>query len=144
MWAYMLRRFLLTIVVVLVAICGWAQQQVVSGTVFDVDTRKPLAGASITAGRLSVVTNDDGFFTLKSNKTLAALKVTHIGYRAKHVKCGGEEPLQIFLKSATVQLNEVMVVGGDARDAAFWQDYNIIEPTESLDEAVRKLLKGQK
>lgn len=27
------------------------------------------------------------------------------------------------------------------RDPAFWQDYNIIEPTESLDKAVSRLLK---
>jgi hypothetical protein len=27
------------------------------------------------------------------------------------------------------------------RDPAFWQDYNIIEPTESLDKAINKLLK---
>ena len=27
------------------------------------------------------------------------------------------------------------------RDPAFWQDYNIIEPTESLDKAVHRLLK---
>ena len=27
------------------------------------------------------------------------------------------------------------------RDPAFWQDYNIIEPTESLDKAVLRLLK---
>ena len=112
----MLRRFLLTGVLVLVTICGWAQQQVVSGTVFDTDTRKPLAGVSITAGGLSVVTNDDGFFTLKSDQALTALTATHIGYRARHVKVGGEEPLRIFLKSATIQLSEVMVMGGDARE----------------------------
>jgi len=116
MWTFMLRRFLLTGVLVLVTICGWAQQQVVSGTVFDTDTRKPLAGASITAGGLSVVTNDDGFFTLKSDQALTALTATHIGYRARHVKVGGEEPLRIFLKSATIQLSEVMVMGGDARE----------------------------
>jgi hypothetical protein len=27
------------------------------------------------------------------------------------------------------------------RDPAFWQDYNIIEPSESLDKAIDKLLK---
>ena len=27
------------------------------------------------------------------------------------------------------------------RDSDFWQDYNIIEPTESLDKAVLRLLK---
>ena len=32
----------------------------------------------------------------------------------------------------------------DFRDENFWQDYNIIEPTESLESAVDKLKKKQK
>ncbi len=111
----MLRRFLLTGVVVLVTICGWAQQQVVSGTVFDTDTRKPLAGASITAGGLSVVTSSSG---------------------------GDVKPIKG--RDSFDQRDAFFDKVDYFRDPAFWQDYNIIEPTESLDEAVRKLLKGHR
>ena len=63
----------------LAALCCWAQQVVVSGTVLDAETRKAIAGASVTLGvragtdvaasigSVSVVTNEDGFFTLKTS-----------------------------------------------------------------------------
>ena len=92
-----------------------AQRTVVSGMVTDGATGKPLAGANVTAGGLSVVTNGDGFFILKADTTVAMLTVSHVGYRSGRVGVTAGEQ-RICLQPATVRLHEVLVVAGDARE----------------------------
>lgn len=72
----------------------------------------------MTAGRLSVVTNEDGFFILKSDQTVEAVVVSHLGYRSQRISIDGQQasPLQIMLKPATVQLTEVLVTAYNARE----------------------------
>jgi hypothetical protein len=113
-----MRKTLFIVWMMLTAICGWAQQTTVNGTVVDTETRKPVAGASVTAGRLSVVTNEDGFFILKSDQTVEAVVVSHLGYRSQRISIDGQQasPLQIMLKPATVQLTEVLVTAYNARE----------------------------
>ena len=72
----MKRKTLLILTLLLMAIGGWAQRVVVSGTVVNADSREPIAGASVSMGRVSVVTNDDGFFTLKRDREGDELVVT--------------------------------------------------------------------
>lgn len=113
-----MRKTLFIVWMMLTAICGWAQQTTVNGTVVDTETRKPVAGASVTAGRLSVVTNEDGFFILKSDQTVEAVVVSHLGYRSQRISIDGQQgnPLSISLKPATVQLTEVLVTAYNARE----------------------------
>ena len=113
-----MRKTLFIVWMMLTAICGWAQQTTVNGTVVDTETRKPVAGASVTAGRLSVVTNEDGFFILKSDQTVEAIVVSHLGYRSQRISIDGQQgnPLSISLKPATVQLTEVLVTAYNARE----------------------------
>jgi hypothetical protein len=64
------------------------------------------------------VTNDDGFFTLKSDTEGDELVVTHLGYESQHIRLS-EQPewrLMIRLRPAAIQLQEVLVIGGDARE----------------------------
>ena len=61
------------IVALLMAMTIMAQKTAVSGTVVDASTGEPVMGASVTAGGLSVVTNADGFFTLKSEQATEAV-----------------------------------------------------------------------
>ncbi len=114
----------------LATLCCWAQQVVVSGTVADADTRKPIAGASVSlgvrvetgadasTGTVSVVTNEDGFFTLKTSRQAEALFVSHLGYRSQRIPLTGEpqEPLTVMMRPATVELDEVLVMSANARD----------------------------
>ena len=68
-----MEKILLFIVSTLMALPLWAQKTIVSGTVGDAVTGKAIGGASITAGKWSVVTNDDGFFTLKTDEPVATV-----------------------------------------------------------------------
>ena len=114
----MKRKTLLILTLLLMAIGGWAQRVVVSGTVVNADSREPIAGASVSMGRVSVVTNDDGFFTLKSDREGDELVVSHLGYESQHIR-RSEQPegrLLIRLRPAAIQLQEVLVIGGDARE----------------------------
>ena len=125
-----MKRIQLTLMMMLTTLCCLAQMKVVSGTVVDAETRKPIAGASVTmgvrtgagadmpAGSVSVVTNEDGFFTLKSREEAEVLIVSHLGYRSHRVSLTGEaqEPLKIRLKPATIELNEVLVLSDNAHD----------------------------
>ena len=102
---------------VLLTIEGWAQLTVVSGTVVDAETRDPIAGASVTMGSVAVVTNDDGFFTLKNNEW-GEVVVSHLGYGSQRIVVDSQpnKPLTIALKVAPIRLQEVLVMAGDARE----------------------------
>ena len=114
----------------LATLCCWAQQVMVSGTVLDAETRKAIAGASVTLGvragtdatasmgSVSVVTNEDGFFTLKTSHQAEVLFVSHLGYRSQRISLTNEpqEPLKVMLRPATVELDEVLVMATNPRD----------------------------
>lgn len=108
---------------ILMVTAAWAQRTVVSGTVVDEATGKPVAGASVTAEGLSVVTNEDGFFTLKSDRETADITVSHIGYRSQRVKLQRLEAsstnkveMKVLLKPVAIQLKEVLVMADDPRE----------------------------
>ena len=65
-----------------------AQQVVVSGVVLDDKTGAPLSQVSVSAGKVSVVTNEDGAFTLKLAERPEAVKVSHLGYRTRRMTVG--------------------------------------------------------
>ena len=91
---------------------------VVSGTVIDGTTNQPVNGASVTAEEWSVVTNEDGYFALKSESPLTTIVVSHVGYRSQRVSLDGQpaEGLKIRLSPTTIQLHEVVVMADNARD----------------------------
>ena len=53
------------ILMLLVPMVALAQQITIGGTVIDEKTGRPLPQVSVSVGRVSVVTNDDGAFVLK-------------------------------------------------------------------------------
>ena len=116
----MMRRFFVIGLLAILAIIGASAQGVtqVSGTVVSSTTGDVLAGASVTGGGHTVVTNDDGYFVLKTDVELMNITVSHVGFRAQRVRLSGQqdEPLRIRLKPATIQLKEVLVLPGNARE----------------------------
>lgn len=98
----------------------WPQQRTtVSGTVVDASTGVELSGVSISGGGQTVVSNDDGFFLLKSDTLLSSIVVSHVGYSSLKIegeRLKAEGGLRIRLKPATIELQEVLVVTMDARD----------------------------
>ena len=97
---------------------AFAQQVVVSGTVIDDKSGAPLQQVSIAAGRVSVVTNEDGDFTLKLDKGVTSVTVSHVGNKTVRfpVGDGTTEDLKIRLKPTVIQLREIVVRNENARE----------------------------
>ena len=110
-----MKRGTLFIVALLMAMTIMAQKTAVSGTVVDASTGEPVMGASVTADGLSVVTNADGFFTLKSEQTTEAVVVTHVGYRTRRVAVTDRQ-LTVRLQPTVIQLHEVLVMADNPRE----------------------------
>ena len=106
------------ILLLLVPMVVLAQQTTVGGTVVDEKTGRPLPQVSVSVGRISVVTNDDGAFVLKLGETPKSVTVSHLGYKTKRValEAGKTEQLKIKLQPTVIQLREVVVRTGDPRE----------------------------
>ena len=116
----MMRRLSTILLFLMLVVSSACAQQLVqvNGTVVSQTTGKALAGASVTGDGHTVVTNDDGYFVLKTDTELKTITVSHVGYRAQRVRLSqpSEQPLRIRLKPATIQLQEVLVMAGNARE----------------------------
>ena len=116
----MMRRLSTILLFLMLVVSSACAQQLVqvSGTVVSQTTGKALAGASVTGDGHTVVTNDDGYFVLKTDTELKTITVSHVGYRTQRVRLSqpSEQPLRIRLKPATIQLQEVLVMAGNARE----------------------------
>ena len=115
------------ILLILAPLAMMAQQVMVSGVVVDQKTGNPLRQVSVSVGRISVVTNEDGDFTLKLNETPSAVNISHLGYKTQRLtlKDGKTEGLRIRLEPTTIQLREIVV-----------RNYN---PRELVDIAIDKI-----
>ena len=107
-----------TIILLLAPLAVFAQQVVVSGNVVDDKTGEALGQVSVSAGRVSVVTNDDGDFTLKLSEAPSKISVSHVGYKTRYLNVKSEqtEHLKVRLRPATIQLREIVVVNEDPRE----------------------------
>ena len=93
-----------------------AQQVVIGGNVVDDKTGDPLGQVSISAGRVSVVTNEDGDFSLKLAEAPGVIIVSHLGYKTKRVKVKNGDDLKVRLQPTTIHLREVVVMNEDPRE----------------------------
>lgn len=93
----------------------YAQQTVLSGSVTDAKSGNPIAQATVTMTDVSVVTNEDGMFTLKVKSAAGMLTVSHIGYRSVRVKVTDNHhtPINVRLQPTAIQLKEVVVWNED-------------------------------
>ena len=94
----------------------YAQQVVIGGKVVDDKTGDPLGQVSISAGRISVVTNEDGDFSLKLAEAPGVIIVSHLGYKTKRVKVKNGDDLKVRLQPTTIHLREVVVMNEDPRE----------------------------
>lgn len=122
-----MRKRLWLIILLLAPLAVFAQQVVVSGNVVDDKTGAELGQVSISAGRVSVVTNEDGVFTLKLAVLPGSITVSHLGYKTRQVKleAGATEGLKIRLKPTSIVLREIVVMNED--------------PWELVETAIRKI-----
>lgn len=113
-----MKRGLIIVCSLLLAVSALAQKTVVSGTVVNGVTGQAIEGASVTAEALSVVTNADGYFMLKSDSPLETVVVSHIGYRSQRLAIDNQsaENLKIRLEPTAIQLREVLVIADNPRE----------------------------
>ena len=98
----------------------WAvafSQTVVSGKVFDRQTGQPLPHVSVTieGEKVHTVTNDDGYFLLKTNTRPQSLRLSHIGYKSRYHQLdnSSSENIRIMMTPTPVALREVIVSADD-------------------------------
>lgn len=107
-----IRRFLSMLLLAIVAIGAYAQQNKVTGTVVDANG-EPIIGASVIVKGTSNggVTDLDGNFTINNVQPNQSIVVSYIGYTSQTLAVNGKSNFQIVLKSDDKLLDEVVVVG---------------------------------
>ena len=110
------RRLFIAALLLMMVLTGYAQS-VVSGVVVDRQTGRALSHVSVTAagGEEHTVTNDEGYFMLKTKQLPKYLQLSHIGYktRRQQLQVGQTENLRILMTSNIVGLQEVVVTRMD-------------------------------
>lgn len=94
---------------------AWAQS-VVSGVVTDRQTGQALSHVSVSAegGKAHTVTNDEGYFVLKTKQTPQYLQLSHIGYKTRrHQLKEGTQNVRIIMTANVVGLHEVVITRND-------------------------------
>ena len=111
-------RCLISFILVTIGLTVSAQEYYsVSGIITDRKTHQPLPHASVVAGKVGTVSNEQGGFTLKVNSPSDTLIVSLIGYTSQRVPCppDGQE-LKIQLQPSTVNLTELVVWSRSAEE----------------------------
>ena len=106
------------ILLLLVPMVALAQQTTVGGTVVDEKTGRPLPQVSVSAGRVSVVTNEDGAFILKLTDAPKSITVSHLGYNTRKIslESGKTESMKIRMTPRSILLQEIVVRTAHPRD----------------------------
>lgn len=119
----MMKKSSVVMLLLLACLNVWGQKFVVSGKVTNARTGAVIPQATVGAEgeRTSVITNDEGFFTLKLDQTPSALIVSHLGYeRLRHpITSSSTSPLSIRLKPKSLELQEVIVWTENPRDLVY-------------------------
>ena len=111
----------------LMLLCGMAlmamaeqRNYVVSGVVKDRQTMRVLSqvNVSILESNISTVTNDDGYFLLKSSSRPDRILVSLIGYKSRYVSIDEEHPtdMTILMSANNIMLNEIFVLPDNPYD----------------------------
>ena len=106
------------IILMCIPLATLAQQVVIGGVVLDDKTGKGLKQVSVSAGRLSVVTNEDGVFSLKLPQIPQSITVSHLGYKTRRMNVveGQTENLTVRLAPTVIQLREVVITNENPRE----------------------------
>lgn len=91
-------------------------QNVVTGKVYDAQTRQPLAFVNIitNSSNIGTATDIDGEFQITSQNPIRFLSLTYVGYQPKYFYVKEEtRGLKIYLEKTSVELSEVVVVAGE-------------------------------
>lgn len=112
-----MKRILFIVCCLCASMLAFAQQQTVTGTVYD-ESGLPLIGVSVQEKGTSngAITDIDGKFSVKLSPeaTVGGGKIlifSYIGYKTQEVSLDGRTDIQVTLSEDAEQLEEVVVVG---------------------------------
>ncbi len=123
-----MKRIVLLLQLLLLLSTGiWAQDVVISGIVTDERSGDALGQVGVSAGKVSVVTNEDGVFVLKLKAMPQSVSFSHLGYRTRKVSVepGQTEGLKIKMLPKVIRLREIVIHNEN--------------PRELVEEAIRKI-----
>lgn len=114
-----MRKLLIIILLLVTALSMAAQTDTLrlgysaSGTVVDAYTGKPLESVhvSIPGRHQATVTNADGYFTLKSDRSIPVIEFSYLGFKTLRQQPG--ESMTVRLQRENLQLLEASIISGD-------------------------------
>jgi|GEM_PF-3476659 hypothetical protein len=107
-----MKRYFFILLVSLLTLSLHAQNVKITGKVVSSADNEPLIGVYVKVPGTSIgaVTDIDGNFAITADKN-ATIEVTMIGYNTQKIALGGRTSLNVILKDAVSDLNEVVVIG---------------------------------
>lgn len=113
MYNHLTKRLLWALVLPLfVCSAAFAQERVVKGTILDQSTGQPLSGVTVSlkGGGASVVTDNNGMFSIRVTGDRPVLQFSYIGYESMELRPGGGD-VRVTLKKQDKSMDEVVVIG---------------------------------
>jgi TonB-linked SusC/RagA family outer membrane protein len=99
---------------------AWAQSRTLRGTVTDVETGEPLAGATVVVmGNANVgdIADQDGKFSLNLPEGAKSILVSYIGYERQEIAIGSENDIVVKMMNSGANVSEVVITAlGVARE----------------------------
>ena len=84
--------------------------QSLNGYVFDEVTRKPIPGATVSAGSQISITTENGHFNLKDINMGTGIRVSHISYKTYYFSNNADIEVRVFMKKNITVLNSVVIL----------------------------------
>ena len=93
---------------------------IISGVVMDRNSRDVLSqvNVSIPGAHVSTVTNEDGYFVLKTDVLPDRIMLSHIGYKSRYmnIDANNKENLKIHMSPSSIMLREIVINPDDPLD----------------------------
>nr|MCR5130317.1 TonB-dependent receptor plug domain-containing protein [Prevotella sp.] len=123
----LLRRALWTMLFMLFATVGFAQETVVKGNVKDA-TGEPVVGATVQVEGVigGVITDVNGDFSIKCSPK-AILNISYVGFESKKIAVSNRQHVEVVMGENATDLNEVVVTALGIKREAKALGYSVSE-----------------